>query len=776
MAMERGQSFLTDPWTNPILGARDIEYLKQRAVSEQTAKAARLGTVSAREGAEALGRDGEVRSSGLFIPHPQTDRYCRIRLHDPGPGGGKFLAPKGKDALCYLPATVPAETWLDSKIAVAIVEGPIKALACCEAGVPTLGLGGAEMGHDPELWRENKTARLHPFLLEKVVWTGRSVTIVYDANRRTNPRVAAGEARLISALFAAGALVRISALPLGPGGADQGPDDFIAAKGAQAFRELVAGAVPGDPIEQIRLIRATEEGQAARVDKLFALLQDLPFLAQLSLGGKILEDKTAWELRPYIGKRRLAEAVAQFKSLLQGHRAKDAEEEEDEHVDPIVARLNEEYAIASYGSHTVILRERHDPIFERFQVGFLKLADFDLKYKNWNVQRGRQEMSAAAYWLRHKQRRQYDQIVFAPLEEVTDCYNLWRGFAIQPRQGSWALMRRHILEIICNGDEDAYAYVIAWLADGVQNPKKRPGTAIVLRGKEGTGKSIFCTNYGRLFGQHFLPVYQTRHLTGNFNAHLSDALIVYADEAFWAGDKGGEGALKALITEPFLNLERKGIDVVSVPNYIRLIMSSNNEWVVPAGLEARRFCVLDVSEERMQDTAYFQALAEEMNNGGREAMLYDLQHHDLSQVDLKEVPKTQALLEQKLLSLAPVQRFWYGRLMAGEIVSWRSWTEWTPTAEVHQLYLAEAGVAGDRRRKVEMEFSAELKKLVPGLEHDKSTVMVREKGTYGEIKEAQGRPRCFKFPPLAVCREAFSSLIKSRITWPSDEREEAPPF
>ena len=41
---------------------------------------------------------------------------------------------------------------------------------------------------------------------------------------------------------------------------------------------------------------------------------------------------------------------------------------------------------------------------------------------------------------------------------------------------------------------------------------------------------------------------------GNFNAHLRDAIVVFADEAFLVDDKEAEGVLKAMITEPELTL------------------------------------------------------------------------------------------------------------------------------------------------------------------------------------------------------------------------------
>ena len=72
---------------------------------------------------------------------------------------------------------------------------------------------------------------------------------------------------------------------------------------------------------------------------------------------------------------------------------------------------------------------------------------------------------------------------------------------------------------------------------------------MVLRGGRGTGKGVVARAIGRLFGQHFVHVSHARHLTGNFNAHLAECVLLFVDEAFWAGDKQGEAQLKRMITE-----------------------------------------------------------------------------------------------------------------------------------------------------------------------------------------------------------------------------------
>jgi hypothetical protein len=53
---------------------------------------------------------------------------------------------------------------------------------------------------------------------------------------------------------------------------------------------------------------------------------------------------------------------------------------------------------------------------------------------------------------------------------------------------------------------------------------------------------------GNLLGPHYAPLASL----GRFNSHLKNAILIFADEAIWGGNKREVGALKALITEPKL--------------------------------------------------------------------------------------------------------------------------------------------------------------------------------------------------------------------------------
>ena len=300
----------------------------------------------------------------------------------------------------------------------------------------------------------------------------------------------------------------------------------------------------------------------------------------------------------------------------------------------IITDLNEKHAVIMVGGRCLVMNEVFDPVFERPDFNFSSIQDFKHFYSNKKLVYGEGksliEKPYSDLWLQSPDRREYKGIVFTPGKDVPGYYNLFRGFALIPKPGDWGLFKKHIQEVIAGGNKKAFEYLLAWMAQLVQKPGGgRPGTAVVLRGKQGTGKGCFATQFGRIFGTHFLQITNQKQLTGRFNSHLKDALLVFCDEGIWAGDKPAEGILKGMITEDIAMIEPKGKDPFVVKNHLRLIVASNNSWVIPAGLEERRFFALDVDDRYMQDKAYFKALFDQMDNGGREAMLKDLLEYEL---------------------------------------------------------------------------------------------------------------------------------------------------
>jgi hypothetical protein len=117
---------------------------------------------------------------------------------------------------------------------------------------------------------------------------------------------------------------------------------------------------------------------------------------------------------------------------------------------------------------------------------------------------------------------------------------------------------------------------------------------------------------------------------------MKNAVLVFADEAIWGGNRKDVGKLKAAITEPTVMIEHKGKDTVSLNNYRRFIFSSNETWPVHLDPDDRRFFVLKVNQSKIGDYSSFQAIDEELNNGGLEALLYELLNYELLNEDISK--------------------------------------------------------------------------------------------------------------------------------------------
>ena len=217
---------------------------------------------------------------------------------------------------------------------------------------------------------------------------------------------------------------------------------------------------------------------------------------------------------------------------------------------------------------------------------------------------------------------------------------MWGGFAVKPKPKSrgYSNFDDHLLNNVCRGNRDIYRWLFGFFAHMVQRPRERIGVALVMRGKMGSGKTKVGEIFGSLLPRHYCLVDDPRYVIGQFNAHMGNCLLLQADEAVWAGDKAAEGRLKGLVTSPFQQIEAKGVDPIRLKNYVRLIMTSNEDWVVPAGKDERRFCVLDVDPRCAQNHDYFREMDEQLDDGGREALLADLLAFDLSTVNLPPDP------------------------------------------------------------------------------------------------------------------------------------------
>ncbi|WP_394698436.1 DUF5906 domain-containing protein [uncultured Desulfobacter sp.] len=437
--------------------------------------------------------------------------------------------------------------------------------------------------------------------------------------------------------------------------------------------------------------------------------------------------------------------------------------------------LNEKHAGVWISGQFKVLTFLKDPMTGRTKVEPSTVTDIKNKYCNkkvlatvWDAltNSGVKLMSLGDAWRNHPNRRDYEGVVFDPSEKASkEYYNYWQGFAVEPKQGDWSMMQSHILNVISSGDAELARWITAWMARIVQDPGgKRPGTSIVLRGGQGTGKGTFVHAFGAIFGEeHYIQVADLGAVVGQFNGHFKDKVLVYVDEVPWSGNRAAEGILKNMVTEPRLNIEEKFFGKYQVQNNVNFIFASNSEWVSPAGIDERRFCVLDADNPHAQETkkdGYFDKIDEQMRDGGIEAMMYDLLHMDISDVNLRDIPKTEALWEQKMFNMSPVESFWYECLSKGalrdplpsETGDMITWGE-VAVADFYRAYKNHVEDTGRGRRVLSVDlFGKQIRKLCPGISVSKNRV-------------GGGRQRFYHFPTLQECRAAFDHRCGACHAW-----------
>jgi hypothetical protein len=347
--------------------------------------------------------------------------------------------------------------------------------------------------------------------------------------------------------------------------------------------------------------------------------------------------------------------------------------------DDVIEAMNRRHAIIdNVGGKTVIAGWEPSQLNpERMVVVFQQKESFLLRYSNRTATidvpdgRGGSRQSVEAlgqWWLRHRQRRQHRGITFLPggPEIVNECLNLWQGWGVEAKLGNWSLIREHIEVVLAGGNEEFAEYIIRWIAWAIQNPAAQAEVALVLVGPKGAGKGTLVRCLQRVFGAHAFQVTSREEVIGKFNGHLQDCVLFVADEAYWGGDKRCVGRLQGMITEPTLPIERKGFDLIQVPNFLHVVMLAEPGWVIPAGRFERRYAAVAVSSARLGDREYFRTLHRQIETGGAEAMFYDLARTNLDGWHPREIPeallRNPELQKQQSHTLPPLEQ-WYVMLL-----------------------------------------------------------------------------------------------------------------
>jgi predicted P-loop ATPase len=248
------------------LTSSDYTMLERSWITRTLADAAGLYRVNSLDGRDIVGRKGGGDYGGIVFPYrwPGTKNSVldRLRLDSPpieaGKAQHKYLAASGSRNRLYFPPCDPALV-PDVNLPLVITEGEKKCLALWRAALESNGTGKpaflpiAVAG----VWSWKGTVGIATNAkgervpekgvspdFDRIAWTGRKVTILFDVNVASNPSVAAARKQLARELARRGSQVWFVDLP--PLTGVNGIDDLLGLFGIEKAQEVLKSAVPYD--------------------------------------------------------------------------------------------------------------------------------------------------------------------------------------------------------------------------------------------------------------------------------------------------------------------------------------------------------------------------------------------------------------------------------------------------------------------------------------------------------------------------------------------------
>jgi len=150
-----------------------------------------------------------------------------------------------------------------------------------------------------------------------------------------------------------------------------------------------------------------------------------------------------------------------------------------------------------------------------------------------------------------------------------------------------------VLTSVCV-DEETKEHFLNWLASIIQT-REKTNTAWIFQGVQGTGKGVLFSHViAPIMGRQYCHEMTMDRLDDDFNAYLSENIILFIDEATISDSKNGDRLLnriKNLITEPEQHIRGMRRNAVSRKNYSNIILGSNYDEIIPMEVSDRRFNV-----------------------------------------------------------------------------------------------------------------------------------------------------------------------------------------
>ena len=197
-------------------------------------------------------------------------------------------------------------------------------------------------------------------------------------------------------------------------------------------------------------------------------------------------------------------------------------------------------------------------------------------------------------------------------------YNLWEGFPIEETPlddtADTSNIWKHF-KYLSNHDKEVEEYLKNWLAHIVQYPGKKSNTAILLKGNEGAGKSVYAEMFLKhILGQNRITITSKLDMILGLNAVNEGKLLTVLNEANGGDTHKSVNLLKDYITQTETTTKKLYHDPIPTISRDRVIFTTNNLNSIPATKDNRRWVIIQVSNELKGNAEYFKTLFRDLEN------------------------------------------------------------------------------------------------------------------------------------------------------------------
>ena len=256
-------------------------------------------------------------------------------------------------------------------------------------------------------------------------------------------------------------------------------------------------------------------------------------------------------------------------------------------------------------------------------------------------------------WFKDWDKRVYSRFDVYPKEDLCPpgVYNLWQPFDSATHQyddesdelckKGLAYFTNH-LYLVSGENESIFNFIELWLSQTIQYPEHK-SVEIILYGQEGCGKGLLMQFLQTIFGREKVwdCIDPQNQIFGRFNNLMEKAFIVCLNEANKSNYFNNNDKKKALITEPTITIDTKGMSSHTINSYHRFISCTNNcDSTVPS---ERRNCFVEMSNKMVDNTEYFKTGFMYANDKNVAKAIYDyyMQLPTKKKINKEDIPKSE---------------------------------------------------------------------------------------------------------------------------------------